>query len=82
MFGMTQEQLDEFKPLNEEHTIVIQAVCQQQLDDVINVLFGLVLASEMPPEAKDHILHGISHLSKHIKSEMKELTAEIGGRVC
>jgi hypothetical protein len=80
MIRMSQQQMDELKPLNEEHTIVIQAVCQQQLDDVINVLFGLVLASEMPQEAKDNLLSGISHISAHLHSEMRELTAEVGGR--
>jgi hypothetical protein len=81
MIRITQEQLADLRPLNEEHTIVIQAACQQQLDDVINVLFGLVLASEMPKETKDNLLNGISHLSAHLHSEMKELTAEFGGRL-
>jgi len=78
---MTQAQLADLKPLNEEHTIVIQAVCQQQLDDLINVLFGLVLASDMPQEAKENLLHGIIHISAHLHSEMRELTAKVGGRL-
>jgi hypothetical protein len=80
MIRMTQEQLAEFKPLNEEHALDIQAVCQGALDDTINILYGFVLAADMPAETKETILSGLGHLSAHIKGEMKELTAEVGGR--
>jgi hypothetical protein len=81
MIRMTREQLAEFKPLDEQRALDIQATCQCALDDTITLLYGFVLAAEMPAETKETILSGLGHLSAHIKGEMKELTAEVGGRL-
>jgi hypothetical protein len=82
MIRMTQAQLANLKPLNEAQSLATQALCQEDIDDLLSMLYGFVRVADIPDATRDILLSGIHHISAHIQAETKQMNAEIDGRKC
>ena len=78
---MSQNHLDELRHINEEQAIYTQEVCQSQLSNALIELHTLVYVADISEEKRDYLLDGLQHIEAHIRSELHEMTAEVGGRL-